>query len=554
MGLFFYGMKIMSEGIMKMAGSRFRNMMANVTQTPFRGLLTGAIITGLIQSSSAMTVMVVSFVHARLLNLRQAMAMIMGSNLGTTITAWIVAVIGANYLFDFRDFSVIMVGIGTLLFLIKHPTSRKLALFFIGFGILFIGLSLIRDYVLSENIDIERFIRTFQRQDHLSIILLFLLGFLLTVAVQSSSVAVTITMMLAINGKIDLLAATAIILGENVGTTTTALIASLGCNRNAKRAALLHTMFNVFGVLWMLPLLPIFVSFIESINFVYFPSPEVVGNSINPNAGLQIAFFHTTFNLINICILFAFIPWIVRLIEFIVPKSAQEKSEETETPALVYAGGNALFTTGEINIYQAESQLKRLLENAAKMFGDFIAVYKNPEQHIPTLLMEIEKLENKSDSLSKDLIAYLINCSANAVSTETEIRIAKLINATTEVEEVCDCITRLVTLAEKRFRKKRMLSESISEEFLRNTRPLRDYFDFVTELTVRTMEVSDMNEAAEQREFFKRIIKQQIKNASMRLHHEVKTTDAELLHIQILNECNNISRHLRSIAKGLYQK
>ncbi len=552
LGLFFYGMKIMSEGVLKVAGYRFRSMIANVTQTRFHGLLAGLSITALIQSSSAVTVMVVSFVHARLLNLRQAMGIIMGSNLGTTITAWIVAFIGTSYLFDFRDFAVIAVACGTALLLVRNAYLRNIASIFIGFGILFIGLALLRDYVLNENLNLEGFIRFLQENDYNSTVVFFLVGLFLSVAVQSSSVAVTITMMLAFNGKIDMLSATAIILGENLGTTTTALIASFGCSRNAKRAALLHVLFNGIGVLWMLPLLVPYTQLLESLNIGFLQNPDITGSKMDVTVGVRIALFHTTFNLFNICLLIGFVPYMVKLVEFIIPRNQKEKEQErNDTPELVHANSSAIFSTGEINIYQAERQLKRLVDISEKMFSGFLQVYKNPEQSIPTLLMEIEKYEQQCDHISKDLVSYLINCSAGAISLESEGRIATLINATAEIEEVCDGINRLVQLAEKRYRKKRILPEIISEEFLRNIRPLRDNFEFLGNLTLRKVTPADVAESSEQRDFFKRLVKRLIKDASMRMHQGNKNMDGELLHIQMLNECNAISRHLNHITKSL---
>jgi phosphate:Na+ symporter len=254
LGLFLYGMKIMSEGLQKVAGDRLRSILTAMTTNRVTGVLTGLMITALIQSSSATTVMVVSFVNAGLLTLTQSISVIMGANIGTTVTAWIISLFGFKV--DVSSFALPLLGIAIPLIFSSKSTRKSLGEFIFGFSFLFMGLAYLKDNVpnLAENPEMLAFIQNYTGMGYLSILLFLLLGSILTIVVQSSSATMAITLVMCSMNWIPFELAAALVLGENIGTTITANLAALTANTSARRAALAHFMFNVFGVLWMLVL------------------------------------------------------------------------------------------------------------------------------------------------------------------------------------------------------------------------------------------------------------------------------------------------------------
>ena len=331
LGVFLFGMKVMSEGVQKFAGARMRTALASITGNRFKGVLTGLVTTGLVQSSSATTVLVVSFVNVGLLTLIESIGVIMGANLGTTVTAWIVASIGK---FSLSSIAIPIIGVGFPIFFIAKGRAKSIGEFLVGFGLLFLGLDLLKGAVpdLKEGIakgqdqgaidTIRYFISLINGYGYFSYILFMIGGILLTLVVQSSSAAMAITITCAINGwfSVDEMESfrisAAVVLGENIGTTVTAWLAALGANTQAKRAARAHFMFNVIGVVWMLIL---FIPFTTMVWNVAQHLPEGLKSADKSFASSEIAFstaiFHTAFNLINIGVLVWFVPQIARAVE-----------------------------------------------------------------------------------------------------------------------------------------------------------------------------------------------------------------------------------------------
>ena len=262
LGVFLFGMQVMSEGIQKTAGNRLRDILAYMTQNRFAGVFTGFITTCLVQSSSATTVMVVSFVNAGLLTLTQSIGVIMGANIGTTITGWLVAILGFKFKID--AIALPAVGIGLPLIFSKHIKRKNIGEIFVGFGLLFLGLKFLKSSVpdVESNPEILNFLQYYTDMGMISVLIFIFVGVLLTITVQSSSAAMTITITMAFKGWIDFPTAAALVLGENIGTTITAYLASLGANYHAKRTARAHMIFNLFGIIWMLVAFKMFIPFI----------------------------------------------------------------------------------------------------------------------------------------------------------------------------------------------------------------------------------------------------------------------------------------------------
>lgn len=446
LGVFLFGMKVMSEGIQKAAGHRMRAVMSTMTRNRFYSILTGLFVTSLIQSSSATTVMVVSFVNAQLLTLFEAIGVIFGANLGTTLTFWIISVFG--FKFSLSSIALPIIGVGLPMLFIKRGKTNEWGEAVIGFGLLFLGLLFLKDSVpdIRSHPDVLEFVKNYSGHGMVSVFLFIGIGLVLTIVVQSSSVAGAITITLAYKGWIDYHSAAAIVLGENIGTTITANLAALGGSTAARRAARAHTVFNLIGVLWMLA---IFYPFADMINRI------VPGDAAQPeHVAINLAAFHSLFNLLNIIVLVAFIPQLVRFVTWLVPEAAKTG----KTIQLEYFS-TPLTKMGELNLAEAERAVGRMSELTMEMFQGFVEVFENPKANVKQKISELKAYEETSDALAHDVTSYLILCSTDRLSQHSAPRVAALIRITTELEEICDGCYRLVLQVERKIRKERDFTE-----------------------------------------------------------------------------------------------
>lgn len=441
LGLFLYGMKIMSEGLQKMAGDRLRSILTAMTTNRVTGVLTGVLITALIQSSSATTVMVVSFVNAGLLTLTQSISVIMGANIGTTVTAWIISLFGFKV--DISLFALPLLGLGIPLIFSNKSTRKSLGEFIFGFSFLFMGLAFLKDNVpdLSRNPEMLAFIQNYTDMGYLSILLFLLLGTVITIVVQSSSATMAITLIMCSMNWIPFELAAALVLGENIGTTITANIAALTANVSARRAALAHFMFNVFGVLWVLVLFYPFTNLISWAVDTYMPSaPEVA-------VSFKLSAFHTVFNICNVLILI----WFVKFIEKTVCTLIRKKNVEEEEPRLRFISGGML-STAELSILQANKEIHLFAERTHRMYGmvqDLLHTEKDEEFN--KLFARIEKYENISDNMEIEIANYLNQVSEGRLSSESKLQIRAMLREVTEIESIGDsCYNLARTINRKR--------------------------------------------------------------------------------------------------------
>ena len=468
LGVFLFGMKIRSEGMQRLAGARMRKALASVTKNRVSGVLTGLFTTSLIQSSSATTVLVVSLVNAGLLTLVGSIGVIMGANLGTTLTAWIVAATGTK--FSLSAIALPIVGVGFPMFFIGKLRAKAIGEFLVGFGLLFLGLSLLKDVVpdLKELVKtdpdtasaIQSWIEFFSGKGYFSYILFMIGGIILTLMVQSSSAAMAITITCAMAGwfgtepyKIFQISA-AVVLGENIGTTITAWLAALGANRNAKRAARAHFLFNVIGVVWML------IAF-KGFTYLVWEATDYLPDSLreaNDDYKYKVAFataiFHTTFNLLNISLLIWFVPQIARIVKKWVP----DTGDEGERPRLRYISQN-LVDLGELNLVEAENAIRLMSNNCDKMFKGFMDVFEHPKEDMSQDVIALKKMEEDADQMMHEITEYLVQCSTREVGDAQASNIASMIRIVAELEECTDRIYRLVKLVERKYNKNREFSE-----------------------------------------------------------------------------------------------
>jgi len=435
LGVFLFGMKIMSEGIQKVAGNRLRKILAYMTQNRFSGVLTGFITTCLVQSSSATTVMVVSFVNAGLLTLVQSIGVVMGANIGTTLTGWLVSILG--FKFKITAIALPTIGIGLPLIFSKITKKKNIGEIFVGFGLLFLGLNFLKKSVpnIKENPEILEFLSNYTELGFLSLIIFVFVGVILTIVVQSSSAAMTITITMAFNGWVDFPTACALVLGENIGTTITAYLASLNANYHAKRTARAHMIFNVFGVIWMLI---VFHWFIQWVDYL------APGDSLSAdNIPIHLSLFHTMFNIINVLVLIWFVPQIASIVRKIVPPKKDEKKTEYK---LEYLSAN-VQPTPEIAILEA----KREVLNMSNTVNDFLSKSKSifTDNKSTISIEEARKMEDLTDKMQEEISNYLAECAKHELSEKSSKNTADMIRIVNELESVGDSILNLFLINEK---------------------------------------------------------------------------------------------------------
>lgn len=467
-GLFLYGMKVMSEGLQKAAGDRLRNILGAMTRNRLTGTITGFIITALIQSSSASTVMVVSFVNAGLMTLAQSMAVIMGANVGTTFTAWVIALFGFKV--NMSAFMLPLIGIAVPLLFASSSRKKSIGEFLIGFAFLFMGLDLISEYVpdLQSNPEMFAFLQHYTGMGFGSVLTFCIVGMVLTMIIQSSAATFAITLIMCSKGWISFDLACAIVLGANIGTTITPLLASMSGNVAAKRTAMGHLLFNVLGIVWLLPL---FVPFVELnvwlteaigqgnpeqlyrfVSEIEMTQPELYNhlfdNSLPANhpivaqiGAMQVSvsfgmsLFHTVYNIINLSIMIWMTGLYVKVVEKIIPA----KKNEEEEFSLKYIGG-VLVSASELNVAQAEKEVAVFARRVDRMIGmahDLLHIKPNSKE-FNQLYSRLEKYEDISDRMEKEIADFLNRTSQGRLSNESKHRVASLFNINSEIESVGD--------------------------------------------------------------------------------------------------------------------
>lgn len=453
LALLIYGMKGMSEALQKMAGSQLRHILGTMTKNRFTGMLTGMFVTCSVQSSSATTVMTVSFVNAGLLTLAQAISIIMGANIGTTLTAWIMSL---GFSFNFTDvvFPAFIVGI-LLIYTRRH---RYIGDFLFGIAFMFFSLAILSDtgkeMDLGHNQALLEFFSSFDTNSYITIIVFLLIGTVLTCILQSSAALMAITMVLCSSGVLPIYLGIALVMGENIGTTATANLAALGANTQARRAALAHLVFNVFGVLWVLC---VFYPFVDLVcNFVNY-DPQ--SHDLNPiKLSVVLAAFHTSFNICNTFILIWFIPQIEKFVCWLIKPRTNDEEEEFR---LRYIGGNSIMETPELSVLEAQKEIILFAERIQRMFG-FVRELLNTtnDTAFTKLFTRIEKYEGISDNREIEIAKYLDSVSDAHLSDETKARIRAMLREISEIESIGDSCYNIARNISRKFKGKEDFTES----------------------------------------------------------------------------------------------
>lgn len=468
-GLFLYGMKVMSEGLQKAAGDRLRNILSAMTRNRFTGTLTGFLITALIQSSSASTVMVVSFVNAGLMTLAQSMAVIMGANVGTTFTAWVIALFGFKV--NISAFVLPLIGLSIPLLFTKSSRNKSIGEFLIGFAFLFMGLDMISKYVpdLQSNPEMFAFLQHYSSMGFGSVLIFMFVGLVVTMVIQSSAATFAITLIMCSKGWIDFDLSCALILGSNIGTTVTPLLASMSGNVAAKRTAMGHLLFNLLGCVWVLcvfyPFVHLNVWITEElgqgdptqlasyVNQIEKTQPDVYDHlfdnslpqgheviakvsELQQSVSIGLSVFHTVFNLINLAIMI----WFTNLYVKIVCKLVPAKHKEDEEFQLKFISGGLVSAT-ELNITQAEKEIAVFGERVGRMLDmtkDLVHTKRDSEE-FSTLYSRLEKYEDISDRMEIEIAHFLNRVAEGRLSNDGKHKIAGMLRMVSEIESIADC-------------------------------------------------------------------------------------------------------------------
>ena len=442
--MFLYGMNMMSSGLQKAAGNRLRNLLSAMTSNSFKGVMTGLGITSIIQSSSATTVMVVGFVNAALLTLDQAIGVIMGANIGTTVTAWLISLLG--FKMDISVLAVPLMAVGFIMSIAKSEKYKNISEFIIGFSLLFLGLSLMKNSVpdLRETPEILSFIQQWTGYGFGSVIIFLVFGTILTLILQSSSATMALTLIMMSLGWIPFDMAAAMVLGENIGTTITANIAAAVGNPNARRAALAHTFFNIFGVIWALILFRPFLSLVGIIiTWLGYPNPTLINyaagieaGSVESTAALYgVSMLHTLFNTINTFILIWFIPLIVRFVTWAI-KNKPEDEEQTVRLKFINAGP---MGTAELAIVEAKKETIHFAQICHNGLGYIrSAIHAKDENEFETYRKKLVKYEEIADRIEYEIASFLNSLPQESISEDTRQKVKAMYKIIGELESLGD--------------------------------------------------------------------------------------------------------------------
>ncbi|RUO36848.1 Na/Pi cotransporter [Aliidiomarina shirensis] len=545
LGIFIFGMKIFSEGLQKIAGSRLKGIVSGMTRNRLTGVVTGFGTTAITQSSTTTTVMAVSFVNAGLLTFVQSTGVIMGANIGTTITAWMVALFG--FKFQITPIALAVIGIFFAFLFSSNNRMRNIAEAMVGFGILFIGLEFIKGAVpdINSNPEILAFMDAFSDYGYLSLIIFVLAGTVLTLLTQSSSAATTITLVMLFEGWISFPIAAAMILGENIGTTVTANIAALVGNVQAKRAARFHFFFNIIGVIWMMILIYPVIMLIDNLTQYISENPISIlsdDESVRGNAALALSFFHTFFNVMNVILLFAFVPMIIRFVEYIQP---DKKGEEEFHLRYISAGP---MTSPGFSIEQAHKETQHLADIIEKMHQALTELATNPKADRAVLLEKIRNYEEATDVLEIEISDYLVRVSehTNLERSQSE-RIRFMQTMINDMERIADIYFQVSLLTERLVASRNDWPEEALQELAEMLETVNNAVVTMKENVSQEPEDADLEKALVQEEAVDRCRDMYRASHYLRLESGNYPARSGVLFMDMLNRLERIGDHILNV-------
>ena len=556
--MFLYGMNLMSSGLQKASGNKLREFLSAMTSNPFKGVMTGLGITSVIQSSSATTVMVVSFVNAGLLTLAQAIGVIMGANIGTTVTAWLVSWLGFKA--DISILAIPLMALGFLFSNSKKNQRQNIGELIVGFCLLFLGLSFMKESVpdLNETPQVLDFVKSWSSHGFGSVIIFLLFGTLLTLVLQSSSATMAITLIMLSMGWIPFDMACAMVLGENIGTTITANIAAAVGNTQAKRAAMSHTIFNLFGVAWALLLFKPFLALVGYLIELFgLPNPAAEGFVVNNPVSAEgtaalygLSMLHTLFNTINTFILVWFVKYIEKVVVWIIKTPAKQDSEVFR---LKYISAGPVATP-ELATEQAFSEIMHFAQISRKGLGYAKqAVSENDSGKFETLRTKLVKYEEISDKIEYEIAAFLNAVSMENISEETSMRIKAMYKIIGELESLGDsgeAISRIIS-------RRNIHNKSFDATTIGNLESIADAVDAAYGAMLENLEAAHAGTLgcisnAYNAENYINELRNSLRNAEIEaLENGGKNYQASVYYMDILNEFERMGDFIINISQDL---
>lgn len=533
LGLFLYGMKILSEGVQRASGDGLKRALNMMTGNTPKALLTGVIVTALVQSSSATTVMVVSFVNAGLLTLVQAAGVIFGANIGTTVTAWIVSIIG--FKFQISTLAVPMIGLGFILMNVVKRSSRardygEAAL---GFGLLFLGLDFLSHAIPKPSAEVVYFLEGLSNLGVLSILIAVLTGTVLTVLVHSSSASTAIVITLAIDNIIGFEMAAGLVLGCNIGTTVDAFLASLGARTAARRAAWIHIFFNVAGSLWAIVLFKPFLALVDLL-----AGPSTVAQ--------HIAMMHTVFNLVNAALFAPFAPRIAALVTRLV----KDRPGEENLPARLEYVAAPLMSSPELNMRRAQKEIADMAGLCGSMFGRWRELLASRPAELSDEVRRFKELEEYADQMRDELSRFLLECAGHDMSAERQRDIGILLRMVVDLEDITDGCFNLILLLEKAGSKRLSLDKDEVASLGPYTLLVENFLRFVRE-NINGPITEEQLAAASSLENSIDDFRSSLKKKARKRLKAGADVKAELLFIDIVRHVEKIGDHAYGVAHAL---
>lgn len=474
--IFIFGIKLLSDSLQKIASNKMRAILYKMTSNKFKGVLTGFLITTVVQSSSATTVMIVSFVNAGLLSLTGAISVIMGANIGTTVTAWIVSILGFKV--SMSAVSLPIIGLALPLLFSKKEKNTFIAETLIGFGLIFTGLQFLTDTIpsIEQNPEMFAFLGRFANANYGSVLFFVLVGTILTIVLQSSSATMALTLVLCFNGVLPFHCAAAMVLGENIGTTITANLAALIANKQAKRAALAHVVFNVFGVIWMLIVFFPFLNLIDKIMISVTGAPivgaDLTSAATRANLPIALSIFHSSFNIINTLILIWFVDSIAKIVTNII------KDKDTDEEFRLKFISQGIISTTEFATIQAKKEIEFMAQQIYKMIKIMPKMVTTPnDKELNTYFDKMEKYEEISDRMQEEIAKYLAkNNHYGDVSKAVSKRIFAMLKIIDDLERIGDRCYQFTRTYKFKKEKKMEFSTKMTEDLLEMISTVNDAY------------------------------------------------------------------------------
>jgi phosphate:Na+ symporter len=539
LGLFLFGMKIMSEGIQKAAGERLQRVLNFMTGTRLAAVLTGFGVTAIVQSSSATTVMVVSFVNAGLLTLSQSIGVIMGANIGTTVTAWLVSLIG--FKLNVSALALPAIGIGFVLMMAIKWGKSEIGEAILGFGILFLGLDFLTKSMPKIDAGALSFIASISDLGVITELIGVGLGIAVTIIVHSSSASTAIVLTLAHNGMINFPMAAAMILGANIGTTVDAFLASIGTKAAARRAALVHILFNVIGTVWAM------VAFVPFLQFIDLVTP---GSMEGPGITTHLAMLHTVFNSINTILFFPFVRQFARVVTWLVKDDEPESADQVYK--LSYVSGS-IQDAPEFNVLRAEKEIRDMAGIVESMFERFRTALDNLEpSSVKAAVAELREKEEYADQMREELSRFLVECASQHLNAKTERKVSQLLRIVGDLEDMTDSCFALSLILSRSVEKKLHFKKKELEQLAPYVLLVRDFLSNVRGNLGRHITKEDLARAAALEDEIDQFRDKLRKMSRKRLESgaDVKT---ELLFIDLVRRIEKLGDYSFSISEALGQ-